>query len=214
MKFDRKNNDGGKRNTGRKFQRGGNGGGGNTGGGKGKKFPPGKQGGRRGVGSGGGEAAPQGRRGDGGAAAQGRRGVEDAGQKMRRESIEAENIGKSGGVGKADGFGNGGDGGEASHFSRAARPQVDIPEGTPVVQLRSASYGAFIYQRMIGHVDGKVRDGDMVAVTDKHGEFFGWGFYNSRSQIGLRMFSHSGKAPNEREIARRIKVAVDFRRSV
>ncbi len=94
------------------------------------------------------------------------------------------------------------------------KPPVEIPAGVPIVTLRSASYGAFIYQRMIGGVVGHVQDGDMVAVLDKRGEFFGWGFYNSKSQIALRMFSHHGPLPDDREIARRIAQAVALRRDV
>jgi 23S rRNA (cytosine1962-C5)-methyltransferase len=97
---------------------------------------------------------------------------------------------------------------------RAAVPAPVIPDGVPIVSLRSASYGAFIYQRMVGGVVGKVQDGDMVAVLDKRGEFFGWGFYNSQSQIALRMFSHQGPMPDDAEIARRIRQAVALRRDV
>ena len=91
---------------------------------------------------------------------------------------------------------------------------VDIPAGTPRITLRSASYGAFIYQKMIGHVDSQARDGDVVAVVDKRGQFFGWGFFNSRSQIGLRMISHGGPKPDEAFFAARIAQAVQLRREV
>ena len=88
------------------------------------------------------------------------------------------------------------------------------PPGTPTVHLRSASYGAFIYQKMVGRVGSTVRDGDLVAVLDKHGTFFGWGFFNSRSQIALRMFSHDPRPVGDEEISLRIRRAVQFRRDV
>lgn len=82
------------------------------------------------------------------------------------------------------------------------------------VHLKSASYDAFIYARMVGHVEGEIEDGDLVQVIDKHGKFFGWGFYNSRSQIALRMFSHQKEEPDDKTIAARIRQAVALRRQV
>jgi len=102
----------------------------------------------------------------------------------------------------------------APRFERPPAPKVDIPPGTPTVRLRSASYGAFIYERMIDRIEGQVIDGDVVAVLDKYGDFFGWGFYNSQSAIALRMFSHDSHMPTEAEIASRIARAVSLRRSV
>jgi len=94
----------------------------------------------------------------------------------------------------------------------SARGTPAVPGGAPVVHLRSASYSSFIYQRMIGQVQGEPADGDLVAVVDKRGALFGWGFYNSRSQIVLRMFSHGPDRPDESAIASRIARAVALRR--
>jgi hypothetical protein len=89
-----------------------------------------------------------------------------------------------------------------------------VPPGVGVVYLKSASYGAFLYQRMIDRVEGNVADGDLVAVMDKRGSFFGWGFYNSRSQLALRMFSHDSAMPTDELIALRVAKAAAFRRSI
>ena len=89
-----------------------------------------------------------------------------------------------------------------------------LPPGSPVVHLRSASLGTFIYQKMIDRVVGQPDDGDLVAVADKRGRFFGWGFYNSRSQIVLRMLSHETAKPDDAELARRVARAVALRRDV
>ena len=94
------------------------------------------------------------------------------------------------------------------------RRVVEVPPGVGVVHLKSASYGAFLYQRMIARVEGKVQDGDLVAVMDKRGDFFGWGFYNSQSQLGLRMFSYDSAMPTDQQIALRVARAVKFRRNV
>lgn len=96
-----------------------------------------------------------------------------------------------------------------------ATPPAELPPDVPVVHLRSASYGSFIYQRMMGDVTGPApADGDIVAVVDRQGKFFGWGFYNSQSQIALRMFSHSPQRPEESFIDQRLARAVQLRRDL
>lgn len=89
-----------------------------------------------------------------------------------------------------------------------------LPADVPLVHLRSASYGAFIYNRMVGPVHGRPADGDIVAVADRNERLFGWGFYNSRSMIQLRMLTHLYQRPDEAELARRVIRAVSLRRSL
>jgi 23S rRNA (cytosine1962-C5)-methyltransferase len=89
---------------------------------------------------------------------------------------------------------------------------LNIPPGAPVVTLRSAGYGAFIYEKMIDRVFGSPANGDLVAVVDKFQRFFGWGFFNARSQIVLRMFWHREAKPTDADIAGRVAAAVAFRR--
>jgi len=81
-----------------------------------------------------------------------------------------------------------------------------------VVTIRSVSYGAFIYQKMIERVDGRVDDGDIVAVADMRGHLFGWGFYNGQSPIALRMLSHLPTPPTDAILRERVKRAVRLRR--
>jgi 23S rRNA (cytosine1962-C5)-methyltransferase len=89
---------------------------------------------------------------------------------------------------------------------------LNLPPGAPVVTLRNAGFGTFIYEKMIGRVFGSPANGDLVAVIDKFERFFGWGFYNSRSQIALRMFWHRQARPTDADIAARVRAAVEFRR--
>ena len=60
----------------------------------------------------------------------------------------------------------------------------------PWVRLRSGTWHAFVYQRMLGSVDPAARPGDVVAVYDKSDQFFGHAFYHDKSQIALRMLSY------------------------
>jgi 23S rRNA (cytosine1962-C5)-methyltransferase len=93
-------------------------------------------------------------------------------------------------------------------------PVVKFPPGTPVVHLKSAHYDTFLYAKMVGRVEGNPRNGDLVAVVDKQGRFFGWAFYNARSQIVLRMFSREVDRPDEALLAGRIAQAVALRRDI
>jgi len=86
------------------------------------------------------------------------------------------------------------------------------PPGVGVVTVRSASYGAFIYQKMVDRVSGDVADGDIVAVADVRGHLFGWGFYNSQAPIALRMLSHLPAPPTDATLRERVKRAVQLRR--
>lgn len=104
-----------------------------------------------------------------------------------------------------------------NHASAKPEPSPDRPEpprppaGEPVVKLKHASYGPYIFNRMVDRVIGKVADGDIVAVADNRGRLFGWGFYNRRSRIALRMLTHAAERPDDAELARRVIRAVKLR---
>ena len=62
----------------------------------------------------------------------------------------------------------------------------------PWVELRSAGMQTFIYERMIKGASPDAQPGDCVAVYDRRGELFGYGLYNPRSRITLRMLRFGG----------------------
>jgi 23S rRNA (cytosine1962-C5)-methyltransferase len=97
---------------------------------------------------------------------------------------------------------------------RPPREPVALPPGVAKVHLKSVTLGSFIYDRMIDKVEGRPGDGDLVAVIDRRGDFFGWAFYNSRSTLALRMLTSDPEMPGEPFITRRIVRAVAFRRDV
>jgi 23S rRNA (cytosine1962-C5)-methyltransferase len=88
------------------------------------------------------------------------------------------------------------------------------PSKPAVAHLKYASYGPFIFKRMLDHVDGSPADGDLVAVIDKHGKPFGTAYYNSRSQFALRMVAFGPGDPDESILERRIARAVELRRGL
>ena len=50
---------------------------------------------------------------------------------------------------------------------------------------------------MVGKASSDAKAGDWVEVLDKDGERFGWGLYNPRSKMPLRIVSHSSEEINE-----------------
>lgn len=83
---------------------------------------------------------------------------------------------------------------------------------SPWVRLRSATLHPFLYERMVGEADESASAGDIVAVYDKAGQFFGRGLYNPRSQIVLRMLSHGDGAIDDAFWRARLTRAIELRR--
>jgi len=71
----------------------------------------------------------------------------------------------------------------------AATPPPAAARRTPWVELRSARFHIFLYQKMIKGASADAAPGDCVAVYDRQGALFGYGLYNPRSRIVVRMLS-------------------------
>ncbi len=99
-------------------------------------------------------------------------------------------------------------------MSEASPGILEPPAGaeSPWVQLRSAMNHPFVYRKMIRQVDPAAQPGDIVALYDKTGRFFGRGLYNPRSQIVVRILS-CGPEPIDAAFWRgRLARAVELRR--
>jgi 23S rRNA (cytosine1962-C5)-methyltransferase len=88
------------------------------------------------------------------------------------------------------------------------------PTPLPAVHLRSATYSPFLFRKMIDRADHAARPGDVVAVFDKRGEPLGYGLYNPRSEIVVRMLSHQPAPTDEAFWQRRLEQAVALRRTL
>ncbi len=84
----------------------------------------------------------------------------------------------------------------------------------PWLQLRNATFHPSIFRKMIGRVDPRARNGDLVKVYDRDGAVFGTGIFSSTAQIGLRMLTFDPADVDESLIAARIATAVAFRRTM
>lgn len=85
---------------------------------------------------------------------------------------------------------------------------------SPWVQLRSASFHPFIYERMVRTADPAAKPGDVVNVYDKTGRFFGRGMYSPSSQIVLRMLSYDDRPIDDEFWRSAVKQAIDLRRTM
>src|SRR3954467_8838310 len=84
----------------------------------------------------------------------------------------------------------------------------------PWVQLRNALFHPSIFRKMIGRIDPRAKNGDLVAVYDRDGVRFGSGMLSLNAPIGLRMLSFDDKPVTESIVAERLAEAVRLRREV
>ena len=104
------------------------------------------------------------------------------------------------------------------------KPSIDDPSAmhgrmTPIahtgplpwVQLRNALFHPSIFRKMIGRIDPRAMNGDLVAVYDRDGQPFGSGLLSLHAQIGLRMLTFDATPVKESIIAERLAEAVRLR---
>lgn len=91
------------------------------------------------------------------------------------------------------------------------RPPGDL---LPWVQLRNAHFHPSIYKKMIGAMDSKVKNGDLVSVYDRDGQMFGTALLSAQSAIGLRMLTFDATPFDEATIESRIAAALAMRREL
>src|SRR4051794_5825093 len=103
---------------------------------------------------------------------------------------------------------------------RGAGPIPDRPlepgAELPVVAIRSAGHHPFVYRKMVVGPLGapRPRDGDLVRVVDRDRRPVGFGLWNGRSQIALRLLEHGDQPPGPEFWEDRLDRAVALRREV
>lgn len=95
---------------------------------------------------------------------------------------------------------------------RSLEPQGDLP----IVAVRAAGDRPFVYRKMVIGPTGPARpgDGDLVRVVDRDHIPLGFGLWNSRSQITLRMLAPGVNTPGADFWKERIDRAVGLRRTL
>ncbi|MDX2039177.1 MAG: class I SAM-dependent rRNA methyltransferase [Isosphaeraceae bacterium] len=110
---------------------------------------------------------------------------------------------------------------------RPQPPRPDRPESIPdrpldpeaelaTVAIRASGLHPFVYRKMVIGPAGpaRPRDGDLVRVVDRDGVPLGFGLWNARSQISLRMIARGAEPPGAAAWADKIDRAVALRRDI
>jgi 23S rRNA (cytosine1962-C5)-methyltransferase len=84
----------------------------------------------------------------------------------------------------------------------------------PTVQLKYQSFHPSIWPKMIGEVSRDAKPGDLVEVFGKEGTRFGWGLWNPKARMPLRVVSHSLEEIDETFFENAIRRAGQLRRDI
>jgi 23S rRNA (cytosine1962-C5)-methyltransferase len=94
---------------------------------------------------------------------------------------------------------------------------LDLP-GTAsppkTVTLRSVRRHPLLFRKLIGRVDDGVQPGDVVAVHTPQGELFGYGLYNPRAEMTVRMLTFGASLPDAAFWRHSLERAVALRRDL
>jgi 23S rRNA (cytosine1962-C5)-methyltransferase len=88
------------------------------------------------------------------------------------------------------------------------------PESLPSIVLKSVGLHPLIYRKRIVRVDRQAAPGDLVAVRDEGGQQVGFGLFNPKSELALRMLSRGEEVPDEEWWRRQLEAAIELRRDI
>ncbi len=86
--------------------------------------------------------------------------------------------------------------------------------GVPSVQLKYQTFHPSIWPKMVGEVSRDAKAGDLVEVIGKQGTRFGWGLWNPKARMPLRIVSHSLEEIDETFFEKAIGRAGELRRAI
>ncbi|MEQ9408232.1 MAG: class I SAM-dependent rRNA methyltransferase [Fuerstiella sp.] len=83
----------------------------------------------------------------------------------------------------------------------------------PAVVVKNRISHTSVFRKQIGSVDG-ARPGDLVAVYSGTNQLLGYGLYNSRSEMALRMLWRTAELPTDDSWDQKLRAAVRLRRGI
>ncbi|MBM4002783.1 MAG: class I SAM-dependent rRNA methyltransferase [Planctomycetes bacterium] len=86
------------------------------------------------------------------------------------------------------------------------------PSRIPSVWLRSSTWNPIIYRKRIERVDNGIEPGSLVRVRDAASATIGFGFYNPKAEVTVRMLSFGADPPDAGWWRERLASAVALRR--
>jgi 23S rRNA (cytosine1962-C5)-methyltransferase len=94
-----------------------------------------------------------------------------------------------------------------TELSPAARNAI------PIVTVKNRISQTAVYRRQIGSVEN-AQSGDLVAVYSKTNQLLGYGLYNARSELAIRMMWRGRELPTDAAWFERLDQAVDLRQRI
>src|SRR5687768_6854377 len=96
----------------------------------------------------------------------------------------------------------------------SSQRSLELPTRLPTVQAKTVGLHPLLYRKRIERADRDVQPGDLVEVTDGDGNAAGYGLYNPKAELALRMLAGPGELPDEAFWRRKLTAAVELRRQV
>lgn len=82
----------------------------------------------------------------------------------------------------------------------------------PTITVKSVGLHPLLYRKRIQHAPAEAKPGDIVRVLDTDGRHAGYGLYNPRAELALRMLCDAAAVPDEAWWEDKLKAAVALRR--
>ncbi|MGC1272508.1 MAG: class I SAM-dependent rRNA methyltransferase [Planctomycetaceae bacterium] len=91
---------------------------------------------------------------------------------------------------------------------------LDPPEELPTIECKAPSWHPHLFRKRLGVWDRRAAHGDLVRVTQTDGETFGYGIFNPRSEITVRLLNRGPAVPDAAWWRDRLTAAVSLRRDL
>jgi 23S rRNA (cytosine1962-C5)-methyltransferase len=105
---------------------------------------------------------------------------------------------------------------DAAPFERLAQRPVCPEEGRrlPKIVAKGAVWHPFLFRRQLGDFDPSAQPGDLVEIVNTSGATQGFGLFNPKAEIAVRLLRTGINRPDEVWWAQRLESAVDLRRGI
>ncbi|MDQ3329596.1 MAG: class I SAM-dependent rRNA methyltransferase [Planctomycetota bacterium] len=98
---------------------------------------------------------------------------------------------------------------------RLADRSLDPPEGElPTIEVKAPTWHPHLFRKRLGAWDKRASHGDLVRVASRDGETFGYGLFNPRSEITVRLLTRGEEIPDAAWWRERLASAVSLRRDL
>jgi len=92
-----------------------------------------------------------------------------------------------------------------------AQRSLTLPELIPVIPVRKPSRHPHLNRSRLGTFDRRARHGDLVRLELTAGETFGYGLFNPRAEVSVRVLTHGETVPDEAWWLARLQAACELR---